>query len=340
MRNLRYKTNNKRQNNFCRLLFFTSCLLFFTSCLSYATWYSAELLSLSAGPRANSMGSAHTAVADGAFATWWNPAGIVRNDESYIAFMQMRLFGMENFSLINIGYPAKKFTVSFLAAYLKIDEIQKLPENLVAEPIGFFEDQELVFFLSSAYKMRKNIEAGVNIKYLSYNLDDAQAQGFGVDIGVNTKLNNIPIGFVVKDIGGTYLKWNTGQRDCKRINLVVGSMYSFDDLSLEDYYLPGSLLFSADIGYEYKPFYGIGVEYSFEDMLFLRTGFSGKSNSLGAGVGIKIRKIAIDYSFSSHTLGATHQISASISFGKVTSRSEKQYRSKTRKIRKSTRKVR
>ncbi|MCK4306874.1 hypothetical protein KAW50_01450 [candidate division WOR-3 bacterium] len=308
-----------------------------------ATWYSADLLSLNAGPRAHSMGCAYTAIADDPFSPWWNPAGIIKNQGPYIAGMQTRPFGLENFNFISAGYPHKKFAFSILAASLKINEIQRLPDTLVPEPIGFFEDQELVLFLSTAYKIRENTEVGINIKHLRYNLDDTQAKGFGVDIGISSKFNNIPIGLVIKDIGGTRLKWDTGQRDCRQTNFVGGAAYSFNNPSIGNYYLPGNFLLSADIGYEYKPFCGIGVEYSLKNMLFLRSGFSGKSNSLNAGIGIKVRNLSIDYSFSPHDLGVSHQISASITFFKITSpqdssnQPERQRPAKTRKRRKSTR---
>ena len=302
-----------------------------------ATWYSAELLSLNAGPRAHSMGCAYTAIADDPFSPWWNPAGIIKNQGPYISVMQTRPFGLENFSFISAGYPHKKFAFSILAASLKIDEIQRLPHTLVPEPIGFFEDREIVLFLSSAYKIRENAEVGVNIKHLRYNLDDTQARGFGIDIGISSKLNDIPFGLVIKDIGGTRLKWDTGQRDCRQTNSTLGAAYSFNNPSIGNYYLPGDFLLSADIGYEYKPFYGIGVEYSLRNMLFLRSGFSGKSNSLNTGMGIKVRNLSIDYSFSPHDLGASHQISASITFFKITSQLEKRRPAKIRKRRKSTR---
>ncbi len=329
-----YKLQVTSQRSLVLCLLATYYLLLSTSL--NATWYSAELLSLNAGPRAHSMGCAYTAIADDPFSPWWNPAGLIKNHGPYIAGMQTRPFGLENFSFISAGYPHKKFAFSILAASLKIDEIQRLPDTLVPEPIGFFKDQELAIFLSSAYKIRESTEVGINIKHLRYNLDDTQAKGFGVDIGISSKLNNIPIGLVIKDIGGTRLKWDTGQKDCRQTNSILGAAYSFNNPSIGNYYLPGDFLLSADIGYEYKPFCGIGVEYSFMDMFFLRTGFSGKSNSLNTGIGIKVRNLSIDYSFSPHDLGVSHQISASITFFKTTSQPEKRHPPKTRKRRKST----
>ena len=139
---------------------------------------------------------------------------------------------------------------------------------------------------------------------LSFNILTSP-KGLGLDIGISFKLHNIFFGAVIKDIG-TYIKWDTEQRDFKQTNFSVGIGYPCPPF-----------LISADVGYEYDPFFKIGMEYLLVKTLFLRTGFNQhlwRGHHLTAGMGIYLGSLSFDYAFSPHNLGDMHTISASFTF--------------------------
>jgi hypothetical protein len=108
------------------------------------------------------------------------------------------------------------------------------------------------------------------------------------------------VGAVLKDIGGTRIKWNTNRKDSRETNLVIGTAYTGENLVI-----------AVDVGYEYKVFYKIGAEYSIMDLLFLRVGVS---DNIKGGIGVRVRNIGIDYAVFTHKLGLTHQISVSFTY--------------------------
>ncbi|MBI4722860.1 MAG: PorV/PorQ family protein [Candidatus Stahlbacteria bacterium] len=275
------------------------CLLSSVFCsLSYAGWYGAELLSLGIGSRALSLGSAYTSIADDGFAGCWNPAGVIKNKNAWVAAMSAYLPELNKYNFIGIGYPVKRMGFSLGIASLAIDSIPEFPDTLVPMPIGFFEDMELVGFLSCAYKYNKNIEVGATIKHINCNLYNTQAIGWGMDIGICYHKENILLGLVIKDIGGTRIKWETRNSDFRQMNFLLGTAIDYKDFIL-----------SCDMGYEYKLLYRLGIEYSIMDLLFLRAGLN---ENVTAGVGIRVGSINIDYSYYTHNLGNAHQISASL----------------------------
>jgi hypothetical protein len=264
---------------------------------AHAGWYGGELLSLNVGGRASGMGSAYTAVADDGFCPWLNPAGIKKNKGPWVVGMYSLIAELNEFNAVGIGYPGKRFGYAISVITLGIDSIPELPDTLVTEPIGFFSDRELAALASCAYRWNEKVQFGVNLKHISYRIYDTDAIGWGIDLGVTYRAKNISHGLVVKDIGGTRIRWDTGREDFRQTNVVLGTGFSY-----------GDLLLSIDVGYEYGFLYRIGTEYSFMDMLFLRVGLN---ESVTAGAGIRIGNIDVDYAFSDRALGLTHQISAS-----------------------------
>jgi hypothetical protein len=269
--------------------------------MTYAGRYGGEILSLEVGSRACGMGGAYVAVANDGFCSWWNPSGVVKNKGPWVVGMYASPFGLSNFGFIGVGgYLMKRVGGAFSVASLTIDEIPELPVELVKRPIGFFSDKEFIVLLSGAYELRRDMEVGINIKHINYNLFNTRAMGWGIDVGWSYELYDISVGAVLKDIGGTRIKWNTNRKDSRETNLVIGTAYTGENLVI-----------AVDVGYEYKVFYKIGAEYSIMDLLFLRVGVS---DNIKGGIGVRVRNIGIDYAVFTHKLGLTHQISVSFTY--------------------------
>jgi hypothetical protein len=266
----------------------------------YGGWYSAELLSIEVGGRASAMGGAYTAIAKGGFSSWWNPSRMVENEKRWVAVMYSQMFGAQEFNFVGLGYPRGKFCFSLSAAYIEIDSIPALPETFVPHPIGVFSHRELGAIISCGYKVTKSVGIGVNVKYLDYNLYNIQARGGGIDFGAYWKRNNLVVGVVVKDVGGTTIKWETGREDFKQTNMRAGIGYK-----------RSNFIASLDAGYEYGPVFCAGIEYYLKQLLFLRLGIN---KGIVGGIGVEVRGIILDYAYSPHGLGALHKVSLQIEF--------------------------
>lgn len=311
-------------------LFSISCFLPAFHC--YAE-YTGEILNLEIGGRALGLAGAYTSITDPAFASWWNPAGILQSKGTAVGAMRGREFGLFNFNCIGIGISQKDlkvgsspniYVINNVAAGLifgtmGIDSIPELPDTLVSQPIGYFGANEQVILFTIAYspelprEIKGKASLGANIKYLKYNIYNTQANGVGIDIGTNYKYKNLLIGAVIKDIGGTNIKWQTNKQDRRPTSVIIGAAYHMMD----------ALLGVADLGYEYnKPFYKVGFEYALWNLMALRMGI-GKGISFGVGAKPqlpeqwtygKLKNLNIDYAFSVKDLGAVSNISLTLSF--------------------------
>ena len=53
--------------------------------------YGAVFENIGVGPRAKGMGDAYTAAADDVYSVYWNPAGLMHVDDTYLSFMHRDL---------------------------------------------------------------------------------------------------------------------------------------------------------------------------------------------------------------------------------------------------------
>lgn len=322
-------------------LLLASCFLFLASC--YAE-YAGEILDLEIGGRAVGLAGAYTSLSDRAFANWWNPAGIVENGNASAGMTRGSEFGLFNFNCIGVGGAKKDLKIGILPGYMidnistsltfgtmGLDSIPQLPDTLVSQPVGYFGANEQVTIFTIASSMTSNsnsteggytsegkeskekIGVGVNIKYLQYNIYNTQASGIGIDVGANYKYKDLSIGAVVKDVGGTDIKWQTNKQDKRQTSIILGTAYR----------MMNSILMAIDLGYQYnKPIYKFGIEYTAWNLLALRMG-AGKGIAFGIGAKPpipekwtygKLKNLNIDYAFSVKELGATSNISLSFIF--------------------------
>lgn len=301
--------------------------------LSYAE-YSAEILNLEVGGRACGLGGAYTPISDRTFANWWNPAGILKEDGISAGAVKHGEFGLFDFNCLSIGisrkqlefgsianaYVIKNVAAGFTFGTMEIDSIPELPDTAVAQPIGYFgaNEQVMLFTIASSIPVGKNfpgqIITGINLKFLRYNIYNTQANGIGLDIGTNYKRNdNLTIGAMIKDLGGTSIKWETNKQDKRQTSIITGIAYQPTP----------PMLAVVDFGYEYgKVTLRCGAEYTIWDLIALRIGVgNGLSFGIGANPAIptkwtnnKLKNLNVDYAYSMKELGTGSHLSIILSF--------------------------
>jgi hypothetical protein len=280
----------------------------------------AQFLKLPVNARATAMGNAQVAIAEGASSIAYNPAGTLSvptfgfggTYNQWFADITHSFFGaavrLEGIGTLGVG-------VTLLATDDMIVTTPAFPEGTGE----LFKASDVAFTLSYSRQITDEFGLGLSAKYIKsylYNTD-VGANSIAFDIGT---LYDIPIlrtrlGISVTNLG----------RDMTFIN--------------EQYSLPTSLRFGARVNvYEVDDHlayvavqigrpndadeqYNLGVEYTFQNMFSLRTGyrFNYDTEDWSGGMGVSLASLGIlgrlDYAYTNYKfLPGTHMFSLELGF--------------------------
>jgi len=191
--------------------------------------------------RAGGMGEAHVGLADDAYASYWNPAGLGFLDGTEFALMHVNwlpnladdmaydFFAMRK-SIPNIG------TVGGHLIYLNLGEQTRTDE--VGVELGKFSSYMFAFNLSYSTKINQNAAFGINAKVSYQHLTDQGAGGekgkgsstdFGFDLGYLKKeflLPRLTLGTTITNIGPKVSFVDRAQADPQPTNCTLGLNYN------------------------------------------------------------------------------------------------------------------
>lgn len=303
---------------------------------------------LGVGTEAMGMGGAFVAIAQGAEGTWWNPAGMVQQQQMELSGMFAPLLnGKEDY-----------YSSSFVAPFME-------DTALGLSVIDLFHDtgssqtnaNEYTYLVSFAtpLNVEKTVSIGVNLKFLDYSSQasatvpstgqtiQASASAVGMDLGalyqvpLPTLGKKVNFGFMAQDLD-TVLHWQSGVEETVPLLLEVGAAY----------YPEENLVFSVDYSFFNdtniageplsSPLYDangntistlapdqsrphVGIEgWFFDNHLGLRAGYTGfatTADQFTGGVSYKESWYGVDYAYMGHAdyLGDSHRLSAHIDFG-------------------------
>ncbi|MEW6095630.1 MAG: PorV/PorQ family protein [bacterium] len=264
----------------------------------------ARYLRIGVGARALGIGGAFVSICDDASATYWNPAGLTQLTQREMTSMASLMSLDRRYNFLNyvapladrtntIGFSLINFAVKDLREFVKKGEID--------EEVGRFNDTENTFMVSCARKLNDKLAIGVNLKYLTQQMNPTRidpkgrpkAKGLGIDIGTLYKLSdNINVGLMLQDIR-SYLKWETDHGD--RLPLVVKlgvSTRLFDD----------RLTLSADLEQiedNHRTRIYAGLEYWLRENIGLRGGIFDTEPTAGLSFIFPLQtlNLQLDYSF-------------------------------------------
>ena len=307
-------------------IIWASLLLFTES--TYAQKYSSEFLSIGVGARALGMGGAYVAIANDGAAVYYNPAGLTQLENKEISFMHASRFsGLVQVNFIGFALPDKNgnaFGISYFR--MGIDDIPRSTKlDQFNRPIieGYMQDTEHALFLSFGHRLTNKFFIGGNLKTIRQTIGSNSSMGFGFDLGTLYRFSNsFSVGMNLQDIAGTYIYWDTGQKDVRRptlkwgfalsnpipffsgkATLAVSQNIRFEGENSENNFSIGEI---AGSDFQY------GGEIMLLNLLALRAGM--ERDNFTAGTGFKLKFLQIDYAFVSYDLGNTHRISGRILF--------------------------
>lgn len=206
--------------------------------------------------------------------------------------------------------------------------------NFDYNKIETFSSIDNAFLFSYARKMGiEGLNVGGNVKIVYRKVGDfASAIGFGVDLSAQYKKDNLRFGVVLRDITGTWNAWNFNNEELEEVFIATGNEVPTNSLEIT---VPRSILgfgYNYDINDKFGVYPEVnlavtfdgqrnvligtsfmsidprlGVEANYRKIIYLRGGIGGfqKETEIGGkskwsmqpnmGVGIKIKKVALDY---------------------------------------------
>ena len=276
----------------------------------------AEELRIPVGSRGVALGGGVVAEANGVDALFWNPAGASFVNKSAEAMFSHVSF-IADLKVNYLAVIANFGGGGVFGLSLKSLDFGQIPLTTVDAPDGTgetFSPNYLTAALSYSRRMTDRIYVGANFKLISERILRESAVGFAVDIGLQYRLESgLRFGAVMKNVGGNMrfdgpdLEWGVvipGSEPGAPVRSLrvplqefelpaafeLGFAYNLKVGEAHSLTLAGSFQnnnFTLD---EYKG----GLEYSFNNVLFLRLGYSYVNeadyifNSPSFGVGLNI----------------------------------------------------
>ncbi|MCK5171166.1 MAG: PorV/PorQ family protein [Bacteroidales bacterium] len=205
--------------------------------------YSNEFLSIGVGARSLSMSNAIVANVNDVTSGYWNPAGLTMLQNDFDAgLMHAEYFaGIAKYDYL-AGAMALD-TNSYLGVTVirfGVDDIPNTTDlidgdgNIDYDRISRFSAADYAFLLSYARKTKiPDLSYGANVKIIYRSIGKfAHSWGFGLDLGLQYKLNDWRFGAMARDITSTFNAWSFNEDEL--IIEVQDSVYNFaPDNSLE-----------------------------------------------------------------------------------------------------------
>lgn len=272
-----------------------------------------QFLRIGVGSRQLALGEAACAVREDVNAIFWNPAGLGGITESRISLSHNQWVAGVAQQAVAMSYPTEHGVLGAGLLYLHMDEMAGYDIDAQGDPVktSDFTSYDIAGLISYS-RVLEGIPVGVTLKVFQEKIENDQASGVALDIGmINPLRDNLNIGFAVQNIGeGTkFIKKATPLPQ----NIKLGLAWEI---------LQNKVLVTADVN---KPNDNaakgsLGVEYRLNEMFAFRAGYNDKyglSNWITAGAGFTVSGWTLDYAYVPYgKLGDTHRISISTKLGK------------------------
>lgn len=282
--------------------------------------YAGQFLKIGVSARATSMGSAFTAAADDASAAFWNPAGLVEVDGTVVSINHT-----EWPADINLDYANYVFSPVFIRGKVALHARGLTMDPQVVRTVyrqggtgEMFDSGDMSFGASYARYFTDKFSAGFTVAWVHMGLADRSVNTVVSDFGLQYRIGirGMKLGMAVQNIGAQV---DFDNRPSKmpttfKVGLAVDTYRSG----------PHSLLTVGEFSRpsDNKERQNLGVEYSYNDFLFLRSGYNINfdSESFAAGAGISLQtsqstSVGVDYSFvDMDALGGVHRVSLAFQY--------------------------
>ncbi|MCX7984719.1 MAG: PorV/PorQ family protein [Bacteroidetes bacterium] len=302
---------------------------------------SLQFLKIGVGARGTGMGEATVAVATGASALFWNPAGIATTPENevlaaysaYVVDLHHQFFGITyHLSIDDV--------VGISCLSLQTDD---MPVTTETRPFGtgeYFRYSDLAVGITYARKMTTQFNFGITLKYAEENLASLKIQTLLFDLGTyyHTGVGSLRIGVAMTNFGSDVAPKGTvtlfdGTTTSSFQSFSPPTMFkvgvAYDVFTINEHILTVALQLNHPN--DNAEHLRCGVEYNWNSWLYARvglkrtigtsllskdqTGAENYSFGLGIRIPMTLTVLTFDYSYTDYNLlGNIHRISCGFTY--------------------------
>jgi hypothetical protein len=277
-----------------------------------------------AGPAA--LGGGYTALANDAYATTYNPAGLGFMDSSQFSGQHLSYLDSIHYEYLSFGVPLPRSSACSSAVdcpgsalggsvqYLGSGDINGMDAS--GNPTGDFSSYYAAYNLSYGHSFNEKLALGLTGKMIHAKLDDVSASAYAADLGAMYRVQkDLTLGASLTNLGSKLKFLNEG--DPLPLAFHIGGAYQPNShwmLTAEGVY-PQTGLASFHLGGEWRPLELIALRAGFRtDTLKENSTLAGASLGLGLNVwGQELAYAWLPYG----DLGNTHYISLLMKFGEA-----------------------
>jgi hypothetical protein len=263
-----------------------------------------SFLRIGLGPRAKGLGDAYTAVADNAYAPYYNPAGLafIRSREAALSYGLLsfdRTFTYAGF--VRPLPPQAGFAIGVLQSGFKDSDVRLSNGETTGEKI---EDTQYTVFLGFGIRFTEKLAIGITPKLIYSKVYDVSASSVGVDFGAMYQpLPRLTLGFAVHELGQSldYSRDASGFGNEKTKDKLprvtkLGAAYT---LPLQG--TVKNLLFVSDLEMNSKQSSKLhfGIEANVMDKWFIRAGLDDVDLTAGFSIPfvVKEKNLKLEYAY-------------------------------------------
>jgi hypothetical protein len=171
----------------------------------------AQFLKLGAGGRAGAMADSFSAIADDAYAAYYNPAGLNQLKTPELGGAHTEYFQGINYEVIDFAYPWGKengysrHALSLGIYQLAVSDIQRFTGD-TDQATGTFGASDGDYTLSYSYALDRHLSIGATGKLIAQSLDTYKSTAYAMDAGLLYRLNPterrpVSVSAVIKNLG-------------------------------------------------------------------------------------------------------------------------------------------
>ncbi len=268
---------------------------------SYGQTSGLAFLRIGINAEASAMGDAHVAVAEGAFSTYWNPAGLAAGTRHTVGISHRRWVGDLRMYDVAARFPAGKRAGLGLA--VTASDIGDLAvRDRPGDAVGTFSAQYISAGLSYGRQVGP-LRLGAAAKYLKERFFDADASGYAIDAGIQARFvqQYVALGAALRNVGSM----SRLEREATPLPRTIQAGIALHPLHiLADW--DGTrllnLMVTADMSYlttTERSRLHIGAATTVMEMVVLRLGYitDDELRSVTAGSGILLESLMVDYAY-------------------------------------------
>ena len=283
------------------------------------------LLTRGPGAEAAALSGAVVPTVSDPTALYWNPAGLA-NSGGAVSGEHLFLSDGARYDFVGLSVPSQVGTFGLGALQLNRSNI--VARTAIDDPGNLVSNTQSDYMLGLGHNFGDHFSAGAAANVLDFNVGGYHDMGFGFDAGAQgsypagdygwIKHPLLAVGAVVKNLVAPKLKLSQDDETFPR-ELRGGAGLSFQALSRASnlgvirYDRIQTLFSFRRASGDPSLHLGLGVSYSFEDILILRAGFDG---TLSGGLGFRTsdQRFALDYALENGPLAMNHRFTLAYRF--------------------------